>query len=127
MRTAALLLVPLALFAGSAFAVDLMSCRGQGVVSSGCCCPPPAMQSQGDEHPRLEQGCCESFTLSYSSEAPAPQAQLAFAPLSRPLWLNRPFHDSETTEATRDNAPRAERTPDATGPPLRVLHCSYLT
>ncbi len=126
-KATALLLLPLALFAGSSLAVDLMSCRAQGLVSSSCCCPSPAIRVAVDEHPQLEQGCCERFTLSYASEAPAPHGQLVLAPLALPSVSGLPFVTFANVETDVDDVPRAERVPDATGPPLRVLHCSFLT
>lgn len=125
-KTAALLLVPLALFAGSASAVDLMRCRAQGVVSTGCCCPAPKLQLPVDEQQRLKQGCCEGFTLVYSSEAPAPSSYVALVPMSAARSSERPVPALEIVDDTVDDVPRAERIPDATGPPLRKLHCSYL-
>lgn len=126
-KMTAALLLPLAFFAGSAFAVDLMSCRAQGVVRSSCCCTPPVARASLDEHPRLEQGCCERLTLAYASEAPGPSAPLALAPLGLPSAVELPFVAVENVEARQASAPTAERVADATGPPLRVLHCSYLT
>lgn len=123
----ALLLLPLALFAGSSLAVDLMNCRAQGAIRSSCCCPAPAVRVPVDEHPQLEQGCCERFTLSYASEAPGPHGQLVLAPLALPVASRLPFDTFANVEVAIHQAPRAERVPDATGPPLRVLHCSYLT
>ncbi len=126
-KCVALLLLPLALFAGSSFAMELMSCRAQGVVRSSCCCPPPAVRVPVDEHPQLEQGCCERFTLTVASEAPGPQGPPVLAPLAPPLASELPFVTFASVEVPHHQAPRAERVPDATGPPLRVLYCSYLT
>lgn len=126
-KMTAVLLLPLALFAGSAFAVDLMSCRAQGIVQAGCCCPTPSLQIPVDEHPRLEQGCCEGLQLTYASDAPAPSAPGSFAPLSRPLFSDVPYETFALEEESSAVVPRATRLPDTTGPPLRILHCSYLT
>lgn len=126
-KMTAVLLLPLAFFAGSAFAVDLMSCRAQGVVRSSCCCPAPAARASVDEHPRLRQGCCERLTLEVASEAPGPSAPLALVPHAAPHAAVLPSAAVAFVDVTQASAPRAERVPDATGPPIRVLHCSYLT
>lgn len=126
-KMTAALLLPLALFAGSALAVDLMSCRAMGVVRSSCCCPAPAARAFFDEHPRLEQGCCERVTWEVGSEAPGPSAPLPLVPFTLPHAAEPPFLAPVLVELTQASAPSAERTCNATGPPIRVLHCSYLT
>lgn len=125
-KLTAALLLPLAFFAGSALAVDLMDCRAQGMVRSSCCCPAPSVRPSVDEHPRLQQGCCERVTLAVESEAPGPSAPLLLAPLAGPHAAEPPYLAPVIVEVTQASAPRAERVPDATGPPIRVLHCSYL-
>ena len=52
---------------------------------------------------------------------------LLLAPLASPLASSLPFATFANVELSLDDAPRAERVPDATGPPLRILYCSYLT
>lgn len=116
----ALLLVPMLLGSGPAYAYSLLRCR-DGSVRKSCCC------QKGSDHaapvPTIERSCCELQTVQVERlpadtrrglDAPNPLA----APLLGALELPLVF-DSVRPAPARETHP-------ATGPPILLKTCTLL-